>query len=242
MISSLLDKWHVKTCGIELGNWYGFAGIPMGTGLASFVELYRMNGTDTDLQFESYVRMYRLDVRIVFSLRVDQTAMTAEVTIESLADCVLGDAVLHLTFLPGKGVPRFNGEILDQPDRYCYSFQRHSQLELYDDVRLKIETEMVDLTGRMDLELIPYAARLRDGRIRYHTRALCRGGETSSLLLRSRGALSCMQLGNCPVSMRRWLYRIERNAPRLFRNTQLCAVTAFPKGSKLRLWHHLEFM
>lgn len=238
----MLDKWRVKTCGVELGNWYGFAGIPMETGLASFAELSRMERTETDLRFEAHVRMYRLDVSIAYSLRVDHAAMSAEVLIESLADSVLGDAVLHLTFSTANGAPRFNGMNLEEPDRYCYSLERDSRLELSGDFQMIIETEMDDLTGRMDLELIPYAARLRDGRVRYHTRALCRGGDASSLLLRTRGALSCMQLGRCPASMHRWLYRIERSAPRLFRNTQLCAVTAFPKGSRLRLRHRLEMM
>ncbi|MBU4259812.1 MAG: hypothetical protein KKH45_10580 [Proteobacteria bacterium] len=238
----MLEKWHVKTCGIELGNWYGFAGIPMETGLASFVEFSRMERNETDLRFEAHVLMYRLDVNIACFIRIDHAVMTAELSIESLADCVLGDAVLHLTFSSGLGTPRFNGMIIEEPDRYCYNLQRDSRLELNDDFRIKIETEMKVLSGQMDLELIPYAALLKDGRIRYHTRALCRGGDASSLLFRTRGSLSCMQLGRCPASMRRWLYRSERYAPRLFRNTQFCAVTAFPKGSKLRLWHRLEII
>lgn len=235
----MFDPSRIDTCGIELGNWYGFAGIPMGTGLASFTELVRMVKSEREAKFEAKVRMFQLDAKIVYSLRTEHNALTTEMTVESLSDGMLGDAVLHLTFASGASSPRFNGVSLKECGRYHYSTQKNSCLEL-SDVRLKIVTEMDADAARMDLDLVPYAARMADGRIRYHTRALCRGGENSSLILRTRGALSCVRLGKCPAAMQRWLYRVERNASRFLRNTQLCAAAVFPKNAKLRLWHRMQ--
>lgn len=238
------NELNIKTYGMEIGNWYGFAGIPMGTGISSFAEIDHVQKSKDKFYFQSRVKMHRLDAKISYSQEKHNSVLSSKLLIESLSDGFIGDAVLHLTFASDYMKPRYNDRCLRKRDKYYYSTSNPSLLQINDAIQMKIDVENNIFNGpqECDLELLPYAAYLKNGSLRYHSRVLCRGQKASFILLRTRGALGCIQLGKCPIGMRRLLYRIERKKPQLFKNTQLCAVTSFPKGTQLQLRHRLEMV
>jgi len=237
---TFLKEHEVVTYGLEMGNWYGFAGIPMSTGIASFVEVVDCSQEPGRMMFEARVLMPHLDAHIRYASRLHDDVLSTELTITSNTDSLLGDAVLHMTLRPRNDIRRFNGRALDTPGCYVYSSGEIGTVETGCNKKLRISASLKHDSSDMDIRLVPYAAWLPDGRLRYHTRALCLGGANSYLVMRSKGAINCWRLGRYGSFPGKWLYRNERKAPKFFPNTQFCAVTRFPKGEQLTLCHRIE--
>lgn len=238
-LQEFVNPARIKSWGIEIGNWLGFAGIPMGTGSSSFVEVQSFVAGKDHVQFNGRVLMPRLSAAFNYRTWQDGSQCLTELTLLSAKDSLLGDVVLHSTFQVA-GPASFNGVPLTRPGRYIYSTSPFNRLAFQGAPHLAVSAGLVAPQPVVDLELIPYACPLPDGRIRYHTRGLCTGGRNSRLMVRMRGALSCMEIGPAPLSISRWLYRIERKAPRRLPNFQLCAASRFPRGTGITLRHCME--
>lgn len=238
---SLLCEWlqdfGLVSCGLELGNWYGFCGVPMGTGLASFVQVESAERRASDFRLSGRMRMRRLDLSFTYESAVGNGDCAETIlTIAAREPTLLGDIVLHLVF-DGIAEPCFQSRALVTPRRYHYTDSNAVELQVRPGKRLQIRTELKCEGQEVNLAMQPYAALIGRGRLRYHTRALCFGGADSRLLLRSRGALNCIDLGRAPAWTRSLLYRGERRAPRLLPNTQLCAASTMPERAVVQLRH-----
>ncbi len=238
-LQTFLSPAEIRTWGVEIGNWFGFTGIPMGTGLGSFTEFDSLSESPDHVQCSGRVLMPRLCARVHYQTWQDGPCLFTELTLQSERDSLLGDLALHSTFYT-PGLASFNDALLTRARRYHYSTARLNRLAFQGGPRLSISSELIASHSSIELDLIPYACLLPDARIRYHTRGLSMGGRNSRLIVRMRGAMNCFVIGPAPRCISHALYRVERKAPRVLRNFQLCAASRFPTGAIVTLKHCMQ--
>ncbi len=228
--------------GIELGNWYGFVGMPAGYGLCSACEVREYSSNEAQTQIQAHVVMPNMRVVLDYQSTVQDDELVTGVDLRFLEDGLLGDLVLHAQLAGSPaGEGKINGEALLVPRRYHYQYENDEphRLDVDHQFSCNIHCTAEGVDDFPSLQLVPYAARVDESRIRFHSRLLTLSGEGAELLLRTRGALSCFRL----ASDLRWfdsqLYRVERNSPRLLPNTQLCSAVRVPAGTTIRLQHRV---
>ena len=232
-----LNESGLRTYGFELGNWFGFCGVPMGTGLSSFHELldWQPRGVSTRARWR--ILMHRLDVELSAEVRLrsDGGALETQAVVRARRDSLLGDLAIHAKFATADRPVLLDGLELDRPRKYIHV--RGSR------ANFTVHGQNLDCRSSADgggLSLAPYACRISATEARFHTRLLARGGPGQRLIVTSRGALSCAEVGPCPAWLDPFLYRVERRTPRWLCNSQFCSAMSLRTGESVRLSQVIE--
>lgn len=238
LAGKLLEPFGIATYGLELGNWTGFHGLLLSSGIASFAEVEILANDDPDQHFGFRARVLQrgLDLAVDYrSERIGDAGIQTKVIVEARRDSWLGDVAIHASFRDASGLGRLDGRPLSEPGLYVRAADPLRPRLALANRPFEVESRLSD-DMPCDQELVPYAVRLGDGRVRFHTRCQCFGGPRSRLVLRGRSALGAWMPGlACPAWARPWLYRKELRRPRLFPNFQLCAVTRLSAGQRFEI-------
>lgn len=230
---NFLRNLDLSTFGVELGNWYGFSGIPMGTGIASFQELIRYHSNIEVAELVARVRMKELNIVVTLNCKIDGDYLLVRFEAEALTDSLLGDLVIHYSFFDtDRNVVSIAGEPLLKADKYIEITDKDYEIALGDNKSFRSQVS-VSIPDDVDLEYRPYATLMRNGKVRHHVRLICKGGDSSYIIFRTRGSMSSFKLCKYKKLFGKYLYRKELSAPKIFPNTQLCAVTTLKKGSRI---------
>ena len=235
-MSELSDHGLVRY-GIEFGNWYGFIGIPLNYGLGSFVNIEHLIEDDNEFCVTARIKMPCMHVRIKYYTRRVDGGISSDFDIHAIDDSLIGDIVIHSVFEHKDENLKFNNHHLKTLNKYIYSKSEKNSLHIGEKI-ININMELQGCSD-VDLDSMPYAAKLENNRVRYHSRALSMGGDKSYALLRSRGSASCFNLGRYRSYYNRYLYRVERTAPKFLPNSQICSVTKLESGQKISLKHEV---
>lgn len=237
-------KDSIVSYGFEMGNWYGFIGFPGDYGLSSQYEIVEKDIDSRKCSYQLKVVMPKLLSEVTFNTEVtDDGYLRSFVKVVFLESGVVGDLVLHLQLNIAKDVnPSLNNVGLLDDLKYHYVDNPDRPIELFSG---KDEKYIIRPTADGDclnngLRLMPYATRVNNRVIRYHSRLLAFGGTGNSLLIRSRGVFSCAKVIPWCPGISRWLYRRERKAPTFLPNTQLCAVRHVKRGDVVQLEHRIK--
>lgn len=230
---------NLSTFGFEIGNWYGFSGVPMNTGIASFSEVIAYGETPGNANMTALVKMKKLYAQLQLEVSYSANGFIVELRATSLADSVLGDLVIHYGFSQIDKNVIFGNECVNSVNKYQRSRSGNYTLTLSE--KKLVANSEVEMPAGMDMNITPYTTLTAGGGIRHHMRLLCEGGENSHILLRTRGAMSCIQICKSNSILASQLYRREKKAPRIFPNTQLCGVTPFNRGDAIRIKQIFKF-
>lgn len=230
---------NLSTFGFEIGNWYGFSGVPMNTGIASFAEVIAYDETPGNANMTALVKMKKLYAQLQLEVSYSTNGFTAELLATSLVDSVLGDLVIHYGFSPVNSNVIFENKYVTGVNKYQRSQTGDYSLALGG--KKLVANSEVEIPVGMDMSITPYTTLTTGGKVRHHMRLLCEGGENSCILLRTRGAMSCMQICKSNDILASLLYRKEKKAPRILPNTQLCGVTPFHRGDAIRIKQTFKF-
>jgi len=232
-----LQEYGLSRYGIEFGNWFGFIGIPLNYGLCSFLNIEEVSSTDEQHGIIARVKMPYLHTRINYLTSKIEGGIVTELRMKALDESLLGDIVIHSVFDHYDKKLEFNNTELTKVNKYIYSNNTCNEIYLNKRV-VKIEMELDGCDGH-NMKSMPYATIISGNKVRYHSRAISMGGRNSRALLRTRGALSCFNLGKYRSFYDNFLYRVEKKSPNLFRNTQICSVIKLLPGDEIVLRHKI---
>ena len=91
----LFGSSQLVSYGIELGNWYGFVGMPGGYGLCSACEVTSYSSSEEITSITAKIVMPRMRVSLDYQSKLEAGELATRVAVTFLEDGLLGDLVLH---------------------------------------------------------------------------------------------------------------------------------------------------